>query len=75
MKTSKRIDEAAGGWPQITEFVLRRKRDGWFVSPGSHHTSSPRTAIILRSEEVAEWLAEFGSGYEAVKLNDAQEVA
>lgn len=56
------------------KFVLRRKQDGWYLSPGSHHTSMPDRAIHLDKEELSEWLSTWGNGYEAIPLDDAKEV-
>lgn len=56
------------------QFVLRRKSDGWFVSPGSKHHSSPEYAIKLNASELVEWRAAWGLEYEAVKASEAKEV-
>lgn len=55
-------------------FVLRRKSDGWFVADGAKHTSDPVYAIKLNKSELTEWLATWGSGYEAISTNVAKEV-
>lgn len=56
------------------KFVLRCKTDGWFVAPGSKHTSDPAAAIPLDESELQEWLNAWGTGYESVKANEAKEV-
>ena len=57
-----------------TLHVLRRKSDGWYVSPGSKHTSDPKDAIVLDQSEIGRWLKAWGRDYEAVEFNDAKEV-
>lgn len=56
------------------KFLIRRKSDGWYVSPGSNHTALPDRAIVLEQSELDEWLKTWGSGYEAIKKSEAKEV-
>ena len=69
------------GWPQITEYVLRRKKDGWFIIEDIWYgarscglTSDPDEARVWNQDEISEALTAFGLGYEIVRLNDAKEV-
>ncbi len=55
-------------------FILRRKSDGWYVAPGSKHTSDPKSAIQMKPSELSEWLKTWGSEYESVNVNLAKEV-
>lgn len=59
---------------QKTQYVLKSKSDGWFVAPGSRHTSNPASAITLDHADLSEWLKVWGDGYTAIKLADAKEV-
>lgn len=71
---------------EITEYVLRRKKDvkllsGWFISKDScyatreaRHTSSPDESMVWNQDEIGEVLKAWGQSYEAVRLNDAKEV-
>ena len=57
-----------------SKYLLRRKQDGWYISPGSKHTAIPDHAIALTRKEAREWLAIWGTGYEIVPLSGAKEV-
>lgn len=55
------------------KFLLQRISDGWYLSPGSKHTSDPKRAIELDASDLSEW-KDAWPDHKAVRADSAKEI-
>jgi hypothetical protein len=55
------------------KYLLQRISDGWYLAPGSKHTSNPGRAIELSAADLPEWKAAWPD-HKAVRADMAKEI-